>query len=218
MLNQKRDYLPGLIPCAFLILLALSSAALPASQSPNTFPLELDHVFIWVTKGAPEAKALEDAGLQMLGEISKHTGQGTASRLFVFENAYLELIWIDDDQAASRNAARTAVDMVVRANWKQTKASPFGVGLHRIAGVTNPIPFQVIEYWSDWMKANTSIQFARVVTNDKEPMYFVLPEYLAVPDAAAREKVRQTNPNHPWLVKHRLGLSKLTSARITTTE
>lgn len=218
MLNHRQHHLSGFIACAFLILLPLSSVGALGSGTRDTFPLELDHIFIWVTKGAPEAKALENAGLQILGETSKHIGQGTASRVFVFENAYLELIWIDDEQAASKNATRTGIDMQVRANWKQSRASPFGIGLHRISGTTNAIPFPVIEYRAEWMKANTSIQFARVVNSYKEPMYFVVPEYLAFPDAPTRERLRQTNPNFAKMMKHRLGISKLTNVKITTNE
>src|SRR5262245_25204783 len=179
MLTHKQPHLSGFIACCLLLLLPFTSAGLPRPQTTTAFPLELDHILIWVTKGAPEAKALEDAGLQILGETSRHIGQGTASRVFVFENTYVELIWIDDEQAASRNAARTGIDMGVRANWKQSGASPFGIGLHRLSGATKAIPFPTIEYWAEWMKANTSIQFAQVISNYKEPMYFVVPDYLA---------------------------------------
>lgn len=107
------------------------------SSSPKTFPLELDHVFVWVTKRAPEAKALEGVGLMAYGETTHHIGQGTASKVFVFENAYLELIWIEDEQAAIKNAARTGIDMKTRAQWKLSGASPFGIGLHYIPGMAN---------------------------------------------------------------------------------
>lgn len=214
MLIHRQQYLAGFVALTVL----LCSVAWPQSKPAPPFPLELDHVFIWVTRGAPEAKTIENAGLKALDEISKHTGQGTSSRVFIFENAYLELIWIDDEQAATKNATRTGIDMLTRANWKQTKASPFGIGLHRIPGATTAIPFPVIEYWAEWMKENTLIHFAKAVSSRKEPMYFVLPDYIAIPDAATREKQRQTNPDYERMLKHPLGVSKLTNVRISTVE
>ena len=185
------------------------------SSASKTFPLELDHIFIWVTKGAPEIKALTDIGLQVFGETSHHIGQGTASKTFIFENAYLELIWIDDEQAATKNAARTGVDMKTRAQWKQTAASPFGVGLHYLPGKVGAAPFPVIPYWAEWMKPDTSIEFAQSVTTYKEPMFFILPAYLSVSDAALQELLRR---NRPKVEAQGLDVKRITEVRITTAE
>ena len=183
------------------------------SSSAKGFPLELDHVFVWVTKGAPEARALEEVGLQAFGETTHHTGQGTASKVFIFENAYLELIWIDDEQAAIKNAARTGIDMKTRAQWKQTGASPFGVGLHYLAGKAGPAPFPVRTYRAEWMKPNTSIEFAQVVTTYREPMYFIVPDYLSISDTALREILRQ---NRSKVETRQPDLKRITGLRITT--
>ena len=209
MLDRKR-----LILFASMAWIGIFLAApLPAYQSPpaEAFPLELDHVFIWVTKGAPEAKALEDVGLRAFGEIARHTGQGTASKVFVFENAYLELIWVDDEQAAAKNAVRAGVDMQTRARWKQTGASPFGVGLHYLPGKAKSAPFPVIKYWAEWMQPNTSIEFAQVVTTHREPMYFIVPDYLSVTDAAMQEFIRQSSPK---VETGGLNVKRITGVRI----
>ena len=165
---------------------------------------------VWVTKGAPEIKALEDIGLRALAEATHHIGQGTASRVFVFENAYLELIWVDDEQAATKNAARTGIDMKTRAQWKQTGASPFGIGLHYLPGKA-AAPFPVTKYWAEWMKPNTTIEFAQDVTTNTEPMYFILPDYLSVTDAALREIRSKMKP-------HGLDVKRITNVRITAVE
>lgn len=184
--------------------------SLPASQASEESPLELDHVFVWVTKEAPEAKALEKAGLQIFGGTHKHDGQGTASRTFIFENVYLELIWIDDAQAAAKNATRSGIDMTKRARWKTTGASPFGVGLHRRPGNDAAIPFPVRLYWAEWMKPDTVIEFAQTVTSLSEPMYFVVPEYISIANPVMRERLTDA-------VKHPLGVSRLSNLRIVTT-
>ena len=213
MFHPKGCFLPGLAACA--LCLAPGCDAPHEGRSPaGAFPLELDHVLVWVAPGAPEAKALEDAGLQLISETSKHVGQGTASKAFLFENAYLELIWVDDEQAVSANAARTGVDMGIRAGWKRSGASPFGIGLHRTAGATRAIPFPVMDYWAEWMEPRTSIQFARTVGNHEEPMYFVMPDSMAIPDAATLESLKKSDPAYAKMLIHRLGISKLTGVRV----
>ena len=216
-MRETKRRLPGLMACAALALLAAGPAGAAGSQTAEAFPLELDHVLIWVAKGAPEAKALEDAGLQKLGKSSRHAGQGTASTAFLFENAYLELIWIEDRQEASKNGARSGIDMVVRADWKRTGASPFGVGLHRASGATAPLPFPAMDYHAEWMGPDASIQFARTVADRGTPMYFVVPESMAIPVGPSLEKLLQEDPEYAKLLKHRLGLKRITGVKIVTT-
>jgi glyoxalase-like protein len=68
----------------------------------------LDHVFVCCAEGAPEAERLVRLGLTE-GSPNTHPGQGTASRRFFFENAYLELIWVTDPrEAQGEPAARTS--------------------------------------------------------------------------------------------------------------
>ena len=54
--------------------------------------LEFDHVWIVVSRDAPERAALERAGLKISPDVNRHDGQGTASISAEFLNAYLELI------------------------------------------------------------------------------------------------------------------------------
>lgn len=213
--NRRRPARDGavfIVPaCMLLVALFASNQLTLKAQAAEKFPLQLDHVFLWVTKGAPEAAAFENAGLQLQDRTNQHTGQGTASKVFIFENVYLELIWIDDEQAAAKNAARSGIDMPGRARWKETGASPFGVGLHRL---DNPdaIPFPVTHYWAEWMQPNTIIEFAQTVTNNNEPMFFVLPDYLSTDTPAMQTRLSEAlKTNH-----HRLGVSRLTQLRIVT--
>ncbi len=205
----------SIIHATLLIFLAVSSTAgsLPGGTIEAQFPLELDHVFVWVTKGAPEASALQQAGLQLQPETHQHHGQGTASKIFIFENVYLELIWIEDETVAAKNATRSGIDMLTRARWKQTGASPFGVGLHRATGNSAELPFPVRHYWAEWMQPNTIIEFAQSVTNTSEPMYFVVPEYLSVGSPATQARLKEKLQGSA----HKLGVSRLTNLKIVTT-
>jgi Glyoxalase-like domain len=62
--------------------------------------LELDHLFIFTSVGAREVEQLLKFGLTE-GEPNTHPGQGTACRRFFFHNAYLEFLWVHDEQEAT---------------------------------------------------------------------------------------------------------------------
>ncbi|MCV6608112.1 MAG: VOC family protein [Campylobacterales bacterium] len=55
----------------------------------------LDHIFLCVTKSAPEAEILKNFGLDE-GSSNVHPGQGTANRRFFFENFMIELLFIEN--------------------------------------------------------------------------------------------------------------------------
>lgn len=57
-----------------------------------------------------------------------HHGQGTANACAFFDNAYLELLGRHDDAALRCEAVRPLA-LWERVRWRETGASPFGVGL-----------------------------------------------------------------------------------------
>jgi hypothetical protein len=86
--------------------------------------LELDHVLVFVDPAVPEVAALEAAGFP-LTPVHPHPGQGTANRSLLFEENYLELIYLASRTEAESNVMR----LDRRADWARTGASPFGFGL-----------------------------------------------------------------------------------------
>ncbi len=58
--------------------------------------LEFDHVWIVVTRDAPERAALEHAGLTISPNVNRNDGQGTASVSAEFFNGYIELMIAPD--------------------------------------------------------------------------------------------------------------------------
>jgi hypothetical protein len=218
-MRQKTDRpLRKLIPCTLGFLLCLGGGRAQSKKAAGDFPLERDHIFVWVSEGAPEAAALEKLGLQTDRRINKHTGQGTSSIVFYFENAYLELIWVDDEDVAAKKdneAGSGAAHMVERARWRETGASPFGVGLHRRAGATGAIPFPTRKYWAEWMKPDTFIEFATSASNAGEPLCFVVPESIAVPPPEKLRPLLESRPELRKLFAHPLGARELTGVKIT---
>jgi len=89
--------------------------------------LVIDHIYICVTKQAPEAKALQDAGMQLASGTDHHTGQGTAAVFFYFENIYLELIWVEDAEEL-KSADKQLADKFKNVT---NGGSPFGLGLRK---------------------------------------------------------------------------------------
>jgi Glyoxalase-like domain len=86
--------------------------------------LELDHVFCLVPPAGDWAARLTAAGWP-LDAGTAHAGQGSRNRRLIWSAHYLELLWIEDDDAARSNPLR----LDRRADWMRTGASPFGFGL-----------------------------------------------------------------------------------------
>lgn len=135
--------------------------------------LEIDHIYICVKKDASEIKILQDAGLMLAPEITYHTGQGTASVFFNFENFYLEFIWIENLDELKE----TDKDLAVKFEYSSDGGSPFGIGLHRCNLLDDVLPFKTYSYYSEWMKPNTTIEVVKT-KHPNEPKIFVVPQYM----------------------------------------
>ncbi|WP_146647095.1 VOC family protein [Labilithrix luteola] len=107
-------------------------------------PFVLDHVFVFARPGGPEASALAALGLTD-GEGKTHLGQGTANRCFFFQSAFLELIWVHDEQEA-RSAAIARTGLWEHSQYRQTGACPFGICLRAAEPENSAPPF---ETWGD---------------------------------------------------------------------
>lgn len=134
--------------------------------------LTLDHVFVCTAAGAPGAELLVAAGFTE-GPRNVHPGQGTACRRFFFDNAYLELLWVEDEaEARSPSTAPTRLWQ----RWRDRAdghTCPFGVGLHAADGAAAPFP--TWSYRPSYLRPDMAL---RVATNGEalhEPMLFLTP-------------------------------------------
>ena len=203
------------ILCLFVSLICFSGIQAQTQNAADKFPVELDHIYVWVSKESPEAGILQKLGLYTNNEINKHTGQGTASVGFMFENAYLELIWVDDEKVVAENDKEKGTNLLERSRWEKSKGSPFGIGLRRISGNTDSLPFATQKYTADWMKPNTFIEIATSSSKLKEPEYFVVPDYIALPSPDKWKLIFEKNPEYKKLFAHPLGVKKLTVIKIS---
>ncbi|MCZ4282222.1 VOC family protein [Kiloniella laminariae] len=144
--------------------------ALPPAQ------LELDHIFVFVTLQDSETKPkeatlLEQAGLQESYRRA-HPGQGTTNICYCFDNCYLELLWLTNEQEArSPLIARTA--LAERAHWKTNGASPFGLALRRT--VQHPFPLATWDYLPPYLPPGMTIPVSLSSQDPLHPFIFQSP-------------------------------------------
>jgi hypothetical protein len=86
--------------------------------------LELDHVFCMMPSDGDWLTRLSETGWEPDAGTS-HPGQGTRNRRLLLAGQYVELVWIENPAEARANPLR----LDRRAEWADTGASPFGVGL-----------------------------------------------------------------------------------------
>jgi hypothetical protein len=166
-------------------------------------PVEVDHIFVSASVGAPEGDRLLDLGL-LEGSANRHPGQGTANRRFFFANAMLELIWVEDAQEA-QNEAEPARRLHLWERWAKRDggACPFGVCLRPTAGESEIAPFPSWDYRPSYSPVGMPVANNSIV--DTEPLVFYIPMHRRMDTAPAQRR-------EPY--EHALPIRELTSVRI----
>lgn len=142
--------------------------------------LALDHVFAFVAEGFPDEPRLAEAGYRVAFGRD-HDGQGTANRLLLFAESYLELIWLARRSEAETNLLR----LDRRADWRASGASPFGVGLR---GEIEPeLERDFVDYRLPAFPLGRLRVLARTIEDPRQPLVFVIEHHdgaLAAPENA----------------------------------
>jgi hypothetical protein len=185
-------------------LLAVSLICVTATAAE----LEFDHVWIVVTRDAPERAALEKAGLKISPDVNRHDGQGTASVSAEFLNSYIELMWPDPTVSVAPGAERGVEKFKNRMNWRMSGWGPLGIGLHR-SGPATPLPFPTWTIAPDWMPKGTAIEILTARDDTKSPSFFIEPPVLAVKE---KGKIDNASPASD----HSIGVERITELRIVT--
>jgi hypothetical protein len=198
----------------FVVLASL--VALFSVRMTTAADLEFDHVWIVVSRDAPERSALERAGLKISPEVNRHDGQGTASVTAEFFNSYLELMWPDPTVSVAPGAERGVEKFKNRMNWRTSGWSPIGIGLHR-TGPGTPLPFPTWSIAPDWMPKGTAIEILTARDDTKSPSFFIEPPVLAVKEEANR-KLAESDPNRASPAsdrfRHPIGVERVTVIQI----
>lgn len=168
------------------------------------YPLEIDHLFCYVSPNAPEVAVLAAAGLQLDDHIAEHTGNGTCSRLFLFKNVYLELVWASDEALALATATYEDVSLGHRSHWRTNGACPFGVGLRTRDRAATTLPFPTVAYTPPWLPDDCSLD----IVPHASPF---IPTWFVVGGRLAYRRVPEAESTHP------ARLERLTQVSITLT-
>jgi hypothetical protein len=188
-------------------LLAATSLSMTAAASE----LEFDHLWIVVSRNAPERAALEHAGLKVSPNVNRHDGQGTASVTAEFLNAYIELMWPDPTVPVSPGAERGVEKFKNRMNWRTSGWCPIGIGLHR-TGPGMSLPFPTWSIAPAWMPAGSAIEILTPRDDTKSPSFFIEPPALAVKEAANRS-IADNDPKRASF-QHTIGVERVNEIRI----
>jgi hypothetical protein len=187
----------------------------PTSVEAVARAVEVDHVFLATRPGAPEAAALRAAGLHVPEQPMRHTGGGTASLSVLFENAYLELLYPDSTagDGASSPAERAHWRRVF--GWRESGASPIGVGLRRLAGGPDSLPFPTERMAPQpWMPPGMEMHLVTTAADSMAPGVFVVPRGMAL--TGWIDRVRRDTARAPML-QHPLGVRRVTGVRVVVT-
>ncbi len=133
--------------------------------------IELDHVIVLCSRGAPEAAALRAQGL-LDSSGQAHAGQGTANRRFPFANAYLELLWVEDENEV-RSTAVERTQLWERWQGRNSGLCPFGLAFRPGEDGADP-PFATWSYRPSYLPADLSIEMGTGV-RPTEPLLMYLP-------------------------------------------
>jgi hypothetical protein len=178
--------------------------------------VEVDHVYLATRPGAPEAAALRAAGLRVADRPTHHTGNGTSSVIVVFENLYLELLYPD---AAVGDSASTPEDRAYWRRvfgWRESGASPVGVGLRRLAGAPDSLPFPTERMPPQpWMRPDMEMRLVTTPADSAAPGVFVVPRDMALTAWVDRRAQRDTA--FAALLRHPLGVRRVTGVRVVVT-
>ena len=161
--------------------------------------LQLHHVFVCTSEGAPEARALLDAGL-VEGSSNTHPGQGTANRRFFFESGFLELFWVHDEREAKLPLS-APTKLWDRWAGRGRMTNPFGLCFSSVDGVGSALPFATWEYRPDYLPRDRCFLFADNLPLS-EPEVFIL----SWPQGQSSPATEPT--------KHPLGLREMRSVSV----
>lgn len=183
----------------FTSLLTLLVAAAAGTTAPPLEDLVFDHVFTVVQQVEPVRAALADAGFVVTPDTSVHEGQGTASQGVLFDNGYLELVWVRD-----LDELRGADSILAARLGGPAPAAPFGLGMALPEGIVD-VPFETREYRPSYFPPGVVMEFGE--TRADEPTVFVFPWEVSFVGAM------EGRPPYTSLASHDNGANRITAVR-----
>ena len=189
--------------------LCLTTAVLLLQAAAPAPRLELDHLYTVVSPGGvKEIAALQSAGLRV-DSPQGHEGEGTTSVAAFFENAYIELMWLDSTVSVTPEHAATVQQFREAASWRVSRHSPFGFGLRRLPGETREFGFPIKREPAPWIEPGAAYEILNQPADALAADFFVVPGRAAVPNWIGRFRERS-----PELFDHPGGGHEITLVRV----
>lgn len=158
--------------------------------------MDIDHIFIFTDDNGKIADKLVEFGLSE-GSNRVHKGQGTTNRKFYFENFFLELVWVHNEDEIKSELVKP-IRLWQRAEYKRNEFSPYGLGFENSED-TNRIFENSFKYQPHYFPKDMAIEF---LDNENQPH---LPWTFRLPFKG--QKNNEAEPKN-----HKTGIKKLTKA------
>ncbi len=130
--------------------------------------MELDHIFVFPRADLDWRRVLTEIGLlPTYGRV--HLGQGTANLCFCFENAFLEILWVENVRETSDPQIKRC-QFSERSKWAmEAYTSPFGIAWRGHADIST------WEYRPPYLAVDKSILVAVDSDHLDQPVMFTFP-------------------------------------------
>ncbi|MCA4898453.1 MAG: VOC family protein [Bacteroidota bacterium] len=161
--------------------------------------MQIDHIFIFTNDHGKVADQLVSFGFTE-GSSRIHKGQGTTNRKFYFENFFLEILWVHDEDEINSNLVKST-GLGQRANYQTNGFSRFGLCVVN-TDETNDLFEKSLKYQPDYFPAGLCID---IIPNEHQPD---LPWTFRLPFKG--HKKNETEPT-----EHPNGIKRLTQAQFT---
>jgi hypothetical protein len=161
--------------------------------------MDINHIFIFTDSKGKVADQLVSFGLAE-GSSRIHAGQGTTNRKFYFENFFLEILWVHDENEIKNNLVKP-IGLWQRANYQTNNCSPFGLCIVNTDETDNLFE-KSLKYQPIYFPAGLSID---ILPNENQPE---LPWTFRLPF-----KGQKKNEGEP--TAHANGIKRLTKAQFT---
>ncbi|MGB4771305.1 MAG: VOC family protein [Chitinophagaceae bacterium] len=155
----------------------------------------IDHIFIFTNDKGKIAEELVQFGLTE-GSSRVHTGQGTTNRKFYFENFFLEILWVHNEEELKSDLTKPT-GLWQRADFNSNN-SPFGLCIVN-TDETESLFKNAFKYQPAYFPVGLSIDILKNEQNLNLPWTFRLPF-----------KGQKKSENEP--TQHKSGFKSLTSA------
>lgn len=134
--------------------------------------MDIDHIFIFTDDEGKVADKLVEFGL-VEGSSRVHVGQGTTNRKFYFDNFFLEILWVHNENEIKSDLIKPT-GLWQRADYKRNEFSPYGLCIVN-SDENNRLFENSFKYQPDYFPNGMTIEILKNENQPQLPWTFRLP-------------------------------------------